>query len=72
MPSYELEGRYSLSELFAHLESHPEQAYSFISKCKSGLEKITSPGLRKIFEDNETKLFYDFNDTVMKIGFRGK
>ncbi len=70
MGRYDLEGRYSLKELLTYLESNPEFCYSFISKAKAGLEKITSPGLREIMEKYEADLIYDFNTDVMKIALR--
>jgi hypothetical protein len=67
---YEIAGRYTLGQLFEHLESHPELAYSFIRKAKGGLEKITNVRLRKVFEENEKILLYDFDSPIMKIGLR--
>lgn len=69
---YEITGRYSLKELIDHLEASPELCYNFITKVRDGLKNIKDVRLQKMFEQNETKLFYDFSGDRMQIGFRGK
>ena len=63
-----MQGKFTLKQLGNYLGSHPDECQDFLVKVRGGLAQITNPTLRKLFEENEVDLLYDFNSDVMKVG----